>query len=85
MSTEAIETLREKIAEHELSIELEEAVMAHLQPDMDKFNQRAEGATFSMRRIRQYLNSRENIRLWKKELAAFAYGLNALQHSTMDN
>lgn len=79
MNEDAIETLRELILGRELMIELEEVVMKHLEPDMEKFQNRDTNVPWSMRRVRQYLDSRNNIKLWKSELAAFALSINQLK------
>lgn len=79
MIKEAIENLREKIEGLELSIGCEEAVMAYLQPEMDKFNLHDPEQPCDQRRVRQWIASRNLVRNWKADLAALALGLNELK------
>lgn len=79
MIEDAIKLFEERIAGHMLAIELEEVILAHLQPDMDAVNKPTEGITFNLRRVNQHINSRNEIKKWKAELAAFAIALNQLK------
>lgn len=79
MIQEAIKTFQDLLKGHELSIELEEAVMRHLEPTKVAFDRRE---TYDPRKMQQWLTSRDSIKRWKQELAAYAVALNELKKLT---
>lgn len=80
--SEVLERVRDRLAGQavglRLSAELEGAVVAHLQPDADKFQARNPDDPADARRVRQRFTSLSQIREWQRDIEAHDVALAAI-------